>query len=77
MFYTGPKLSGLFSVLYRKKIQSDIYFMTDSFWVDRYGNIDQINKISFTGQMGENRAGDMLPIDYELPPLEPKQNPTH
>jgi len=65
-FYTGPKLSGKISVLYRRKIQSDIYFMTDTFMVDLYGNIRPINKIAYNGQMGENRVGDMLPIDYEL-----------
>lgn len=65
-FYTGPKLSGIFNVLQRNKIQSDIYFMTESFLVDGYGNIDQIDKISFKGKMGENRAGDLLPMDYEL-----------
>jgi hypothetical protein len=65
-FYSGPKLTGMMSLLYRKRIQSDIYFMTDSFLVDLYGNIDKIDKISFSGQMGEHRAGDMLPIDYEL-----------
>ena len=63
--YFGSKPSGLISVLYRNVVQSDIYFMTDTFRVDQYGNIDQIDKIFFTGQMGENRAGDMLPIDYE------------
>jgi hypothetical protein len=45
--------------------ESDIYFMTDSLLVDRYGNIDQIEKVLITGQMAENRAGDMLPNDYE------------
>jgi len=65
-FYTGPKLTGFISVLYRRNVRSDIYFTTDSFLVDRYGNNDQIDKILFSGQMGENRAGDMLPIDYEL-----------
>ena len=63
--YFDSKLTGSISVLYRKNVRSDIYFMTDSFLVDRYGNIDQINKILFNGQMGNNRAGDMLPIDYE------------
>ena len=80
MFYTGPKPSGIISVLLRRKllrsnVQSDIYFMTDSFRVDRYGNIDKIEKILFVGQMAENRAGDMLPIDYASPvtPIETKQ----
>jgi len=45
--------------------ESSLYFMTDSLLVDRYGNIDRIEKVLITGQMAENRAGDMLPIDYE------------
>jgi len=53
-----------FSVVYRRK-QSDIRFLTDALLVDQYGNIDQIDKILFLGVMGQNRAGDMLPIDYE------------
>ena len=79
-WYTGPKLSGIISVLLRRNllrqnVQSDIYFMTDSFLVDRYGNINQIDKISFVGQMAANRAGNMLPIDYASPvtPIETKQ----
>jgi hypothetical protein len=63
--YSDIQLTGMISVLNRKKIQSNIFFMTDSFLVDRYGNIDKIDEISFSGQMGELRAGDMLPIDYE------------
>ena len=65
MLYTGPDLSGKISVLHRKKARSDIYFMTDFLLIDRYGNIDPIDEIAFGGQMGTNRAGDMLPIDYE------------
>jgi len=63
--YMGRTLSGMFSVLFRKNVRSDIYFGTESFIVDRYGNIDQIDKLFFYGQMGNNRAGDMLPIDYD------------
>jgi hypothetical protein len=64
-FYAGPKLSGVVSVLYRRAVQSDIYFMTDSFLVDRYGNVSAFDKITFSGQMGKHRAGNMLPVDYE------------
>ena len=62
---SDPEMSGVISVINPRKNQSDIYFRTDSFLVDRYGNIKEIDKISFSGQMGELRAGDMLPIDYE------------
>jgi len=53
------------SVFYRVADKSDVYFMTDSLMVDRYGNIDRSEKVLFTGQMGESRAGDLLPINYE------------
>ena len=53
-----------FSVIFRKK-QSDIQFYTDTLLVDQYGNIDRIDKVFFTGSLGENRAGDLLPLDYE------------
>jgi len=29
------------------------------------GNIDEIDKIVFSEQMGNNRAGDILLVDYE------------
>ena len=61
----GAQFTGSISVLYRKNDRSDVYFMTDSFLVDRYGNIDKIDQVLFNGRMGSNRAGDMLPIDYE------------
>ena len=53
-----------FSVMFRKK-QSDIQFSTNSLLVDQYGNIDQIDKVFFSGLLGQNRAGDMLPLEYE------------
>jgi phage tail protein X len=56
--------SNTFSVLYRRR-QSDIILDTDTLLVDYYGNIDQIDKVVFSGQMGLARAGDMLPMDYE------------
>jgi len=44
---------------------SDISFFTPNLLVDQYGNIDQIDKVVFTGLMSLKRAGDMLPLDYE------------
>jgi hypothetical protein len=52
------------SVLRRRK-QSDINLFTDSLLVDQYGNIDKIDKVMFSGEMGQNQAGGMLPIEYE------------
>ena len=50
--------------MYRKK-RSDIQFYTDSLLVDQYGNIDQFDKVYFSGLFGQHRAGDMLPLEYE------------
>jgi len=44
---------------------SGVRFFTNTLLVDQYGNIDQTDKVFFTGLMGRIRAGDMLPLDYE------------
>jgi len=61
---TVKSSSPTISVLYRRE-QSDISFFTNTFLVDQYGNIDQIDKVAFSGVMGQNRAGNMLPLEYE------------
>ena len=43
---------------------STISFSTNTLLVDRYGNINQFDKVFFGGYMGLSRAGDMLPMDY-------------
>ena len=53
-----------FSVLYNGK-QSDIHFYTDYLIIDTYGHIDKIDKVHFTGYLGQCRAGNMLPFEYE------------
>ena len=58
------QINRCFSVMYRRK-QSDIHFYTDTLLVDKYGNIDQINNVFFSGLLGQNRVGDMLPLEYE------------
>jgi len=49
----------------RMNYYSHISFFTNTLLVDQYGNIDQSDKVLFTGMMGWMRAGDMLPKDYE------------
>ena len=51
-------------VLYQRG-KSDITFNTSTLLVDCYGNIDKFDKVVFTGLMGQSRAGNMLPFDYE------------
>ena len=63
LFGEGP--SAIISVFNRFTGKSTIHFLTNSFLVDRYGYVDCMDKIVFTGQLGESRAGDMLPREYE------------
>lgn len=55
-------------ILYKDKALSDIIFLTDSFSIDEYGSInpESIGKIIFSGKIGDQRIGEMLPLDYEL-----------
>jgi hypothetical protein len=52
---------------YRRDKYSKLYFLTDTFYVDKYGNTDLIKNLIVTGVMGYQRLGDTLPFDY-LPP---------
>jgi len=53
---------GIISVLYDNTIISEVIFMTDRIAIDKFGNT--IDKVRFAGDMGNQRVGDMLPINY-------------
>ncbi|MDR2038523.1 MAG: redoxin family protein [Bacteroidales bacterium] len=53
------------SVLH-KRDQSDIYFLTNAFSIDPYGNTNMVDKIRFTGEFGQQRIGNMLPLEYDI-----------
>ena len=63
-FVPGYKAAGKMSVLYNKKLQSDIIFLQDSYLIDEYGNISDPHNLFFSGKLCEVRLGNMLPIDY-------------
>lgn len=44
--------------------RSTIFFLDRSYWIDPYGNIDPIDKVMQTGNMGAKTIGESLPIDY-------------
>ena len=52
------------NVIYSRR-QTNVTFNTDVLLVDNYGNIDKIDKVLFSGTMEQNRAGGMLPMEYE------------
>jgi len=59
----GRTFRGAISVMGRGSA-SRIVFLTDRILVDQYGNIDKIGEIIFYGEMGDQRLGDTLPLDY-------------
>lgn len=51
-------------IVYRGNTSS-VSLLTDIITSDIYGNIDQIEKVLFSGHLATKRVGDMLPLDYE------------
>jgi len=49
-----------------KRQTSEIIFFTDSFWIDSSHILYPMNKIFYSGNMGAQRVGDMLPQDYGM-----------
>lgn len=54
-----------YNLLYNKKNQSKIVFNTDEFFVDEYGNNTHRDKIIFGGDLGAQKIGNMLPLNFE------------
>jgi len=65
--YFPYPVSGIIIVVDSAGHRSAIYFLTEEFAVDPYGNIDvRKHNVFIWGQMGALRIGSMLPLDYEL-----------
>jgi hypothetical protein len=54
-----------FNLLYRKKRQSRVVFNTETFFVDTFGNNSHKDQIVFGGDIGQQKAGNTLPLDFE------------
>lgn len=59
-------LSSKVSILYKKEVQSEMELRIDEFFVDIYGNYLPILGVYFSGAMGSQRVGDILPSDYGI-----------
>ncbi len=53
-------------ILYKNWEKSIIIFQTPSIFIDQYGNYTDADQIRFSGIMGEQRVGELLPFDYGL-----------
>lgn len=54
-----------FNLLYHKKRQSKIVFNTDVFYVDDFGNTSHRDQIIFGGDLGAQKVGNLLPLNFE------------
>lgn len=46
---------------------SQLDFFVDTFRIDAYGNTDLMKNLYQFGEMGKQRLGDMVPLNYEMP----------
>lgn len=63
-----------FNLLYPKKRQSQVIFKTETFFVDAFGNNSHKDQIIFGGDIGRQKAGNTLPLDFEPEIIENKKN---
>ncbi len=54
------------NILFKNREKSRIEFLTPFIYIDSYGNYTDVDKILFSGAMGEQRIGELLPFDYRL-----------
>lgn len=55
-----------YNVTFNNNESSKIVFLTDSFYIYKYGNNSNINDILFLGKIGEKKVGDLLPLNYGM-----------
>lgn len=60
----GIPLFGPLTVVYGNEEDTQIAFLSSTFNVDMYGNVDKVDKIMFVGEMGRKKLGYLLPADY-------------
>ncbi|MBU3820461.1 carboxypeptidase-like regulatory domain-containing protein [Flavobacteriaceae bacterium XHP0103] len=60
------KLVKPITILYDNERKSGMKLKTPSILIDKYGHYSNPTEVEFTGFMGKQRLGDLLPLDYTL-----------
>ncbi len=60
------KAKGILTVRYKKRFQSDVIFLSDLLWVDECGIVTPPLDIYYSGELGKQRMGGLLPREYGL-----------
>lgn len=55
-----------YNITFDRSEASRITFLTDSFYIYKYGNNSNIESILFSGKISEKKVGDMLPLNYGI-----------
>jgi len=53
-------------IIYKEGKESSIESQIGTFYIDNYGNYSPVDKIRFGGEMGQQRMGDALPLDFKI-----------
>ncbi|WP_329804681.1 carboxypeptidase-like regulatory domain-containing protein [Flavobacterium facile] len=61
-----------FNLLYNKKRQSRVIFKTKTFFIDNFGNNTHRDQIIFGGDIGQQKVGNTLPLNFEPEIIEIK-----
>ena len=59
-----------FNLLYNKKKQSRVVFKTETFLIDSFGNNSHKDQIVFGGDIGQQKVGNTLPLNFELQSIQ-------
>ena len=62
------QLRGKLYITYKEGKESSIESQVGTFYIDNYGNYSPVDKIRFSGEMGRQRMGDALPLDFMVEP---------
>jgi len=65
---------GIIDVLNNNRFSSEVIFLTDHVIIDDFGNLVDIESIFYRGNFGQQRLGEMLPLDYVYNPPPPSPN---
>lgn len=55
-----------YNIAFDRTESSRVTFLTNSFYIYKYGNNSNIESILFSGKISEKKVGDMLPLDYGI-----------
>ena len=55
-------------ISYKNGQESSIESLTSMFYIDNFGNYSPVEKVRFGGEMGKQRMGDTLPLDFLTEP---------